>query len=647
MAIVPTITVAIFATLSVNMGLEAWFSARVQSVIDASFQAAQSYQSEQRRALRQDAETLSRDLYDLRLQQGFVSAQDLSFALRSGQNEIQRGLKEAFIVDPNGDIILRGENSYLFDFEQPSPAQIDQATSDIVIIDDWANNEMRALVFLLGYTDRYLYITREIDGNLLRLLDDTQQTAEFYRQREADRGRVLFDFGILYLGFAVLMIVASVLMAVLFAERLSRPIIRLSLAARKVGEGDLDTQVVEEGGDDDISALGQYFNQMTRQLKQQRDTLIENSELTEERRRLFDSVLSSVTSGVVVLDAQQKLTFLNKSAQRLLGVEADTLDKPLAVVVPEFAHLLVKLSAPAMAGSSVQEETKLIRNGRLEHLLVRVAPRVSETGGSEGVVIAFDDVTDLVSAQRSAAWGDVARRIAHEIKNPLTPIQLSAERIKRKFSPLLGSDSDQLESMTAVIIRQTNDLRRIVDEFSKFARMPEPEKRQEDLCSLVADSVLLQENGQPDVIFETGIPSKELIVDLDRTMMSQALINLLKNAGEAIENRIEKGIEPNTRGRIKVDVKVDTVRACIQIQDNGTGLPQDRARLFEPYVTTRDKGTGLGLAIVKKIVEEHGGTLRLDDAEIFEGSGIVGAKVIIELPITQDIPSDAQGQRDK
>ncbi len=631
MALLPTITVAIFAVLSVNMGLEAWFSTRVQGVISASLSAAQSYEQEQKSALREDAIDLATRLVRKKIREGSIDPEVLREELSAGQLEIQRGLREAFIIDGSGSILFRGDRSYLFDFEDPSAAEIDASLADVVLIEDWINNEMRALVYLDGFSDYYLYVTRDVDGELLALLDDTQETALFYQQRESERGRVLFDFAILYLAFAVLLIVASVLLALWFAERLSRPIGRLAGAAQRVGQGELDTQVIEEEGDDEIAQLGVYFNQMTRQLKVQRDTLLDSTDQIEQRRRMFDSVLTSVTSGVVGLDALGRISFVNRSAERLLGWSDTQEAVDLGVAVPEFMPLFERLKETGAA--SVQEEIKVVRAGRVENLLVRMSKRQLGDDTLEGYVVAFDDVTDLVSAQRSAAWGDVARRIAHEIKNPLTPIQLSAERIKRKFGPKLDEDADSLEQLTGVIVRQTNDLRRIVDEFSKFARMPEPEKRHDDIVALVDAAYLLQVNGQPNVTFSIDKQVSSVEADVDATMMSQALTNLLKNAGEAIETRLEKGIEPDLKGRIHVSISMQDEAVHISILDNGIGLPQDRSRLFEPYVTTRDKGTGLGLPIVKKIIEEHGGNLRLVDAKPLEGVAHFGACAIIELPV--------------
>ena len=628
MSLFPTATVAAFALLSINMGLEAWFSERVQGVISDSLSAAQAYEEDQISAIKEDARSMVIELKAYRKIYP-VESQAFREKLSELQENIQRGLQEAFIIDFDGKIILRGNRSYLFDFERPKKEQIDAAYKDLVIILDLMNNELRALVYLNDFKDHLLLISREIDGNLFALLDETQEEAKLYQQLESDRDKWLFQFGLLYLLFAVLLIVASIFTALFIAERLSRPIGRLTGAAQKVGGGELDTRVIEEEGDDEISQLSRYFNQMTSQLKIQRDTLVENSEQIEGRRRLFDSVLSSVTSGVLGLDPQGKVSFVNKSAVRLLGWDKILEETELSVAVPEFFPLYEKLISTQ--NESLQEELKMVRLGRLENLLVRVGRRRNEEGLLEGYVIAFDDVTDLVSAQRSAAWGDVARRIAHEIKNPLTPIQLSAERIKRKFSPKLSTDSEELEKMTDVIVRQTDYLRKIVDEFSKFARLPEPQKKIEDLGVLVSAAVLLQEAGQPTVNFKLNVPKQEVLVEIDATMISQSLTNILKNAGEAIEARkLKLGEFP--KGEIRIYLEQQRDKALITISDNGIGLPEDRARLFEPYVTTRKQGTGLGLAIVKKIIEEHGGILRLSDAELFEGAKFCGAKAVIDLP---------------
>ena len=631
-ALVPTVLVAVFAVLSINIGLEGWFSDRVRSVVGSSLSAAQAYEAVQKDDLAADVVTLAGYLNDAKRQNTFLRDDQLRPLLSQAQAVVQRGLKEAYLVDGTGALKTRGERSYLFGFEALTEEQLRLARQgNTVLIPDWSNNEFRALVLLDAYADRYLYVTRTVDGSILSLLDETQETVQLYNQLESERGRLLFNFGLIYLGFALILILAAIWLGLWFAERLSRPVGRLAGAAERVGGGDLDVQVMEEEGDDEIASLGRLFNQMTRQLKGQREALIESHAQTETRRRLFDSVLSNVTAGVVGLDPDGDIDFVNRAAERLLDLAGRQVDTPLAAAVPEFSALFDRLRDGT--GSAVQEEVRLNRRGKLESLLVRMSTRRSDAGELEGYVVAFDDVTDLVSAQRMAAWGDVARRIAHEIKNPLTPIQLSAERIKRKFATQVR-DHEDLEQYTDVIVRQTNDLRRIVDEFSKFARMPEPDRRDCDLAALLKGAVLLQENGQPGVRFAKAIPEGPLTLDLDATMIGQAFTNLIKNAGEAIESYMENGATPGFVPEIRVALAADDAEAVIRISDNGIGLPPDRARLFEPYVTTRDKGTGLGLPIVKKIIEEHGGTLALLDAPVFAGCDHPGAMAEIRLPRT-------------
>ncbi len=637
LALLPTVLVAVFAVLTVNVGLEGWFSDRVSRVVGNSLAAAQAYEQEHRDGLVQDAEAVAAYLDLAKQTNVFLSEPQLRQALAQAQSRIQRGLREAFIIDSQGEIRLRGDRSYLFDFEKPDADSVARARDgETVVIEDWDINEFRALVNLTAYPDHILYVSRDVDGEILNLLDETQETVRVYQQLESQRGQVLFEFGLIYLGFAAILILAATWLGMWFAERLARPVGRLASAAERVGAGDLDVQVVEEETGDEIEQLSGLFNEMTRQLKGQREALLENTDQIERRRRLFDSVLSSVTAGVVGLDADGKVTFMNRAARAMLGLgDGDLAQDDLALVVPEFAPLLDRLRGEP--GERVQEELGLSRMGRQERLLVRIAPRASDAGEVEGYVIAFDDVTDLVTAQRMAAWGDVARRIAHEIKNPLTPIQLSAERIKRKFTRKMEEDdAEDLENLTSVIVRQTEDLRRIVDEFSKFARMPEPVKKPADLAELVRGAVTLQKAGQVGVEIEVDLPGGPIHAQLDETMIGQALTNLIKNAGEAIESLHEKGETPAGHVatiRVRLTRDEDAGQGVVTISDNGIGLPPDRSRLFEPYVTTRDKGTGLGLPIVKKIIEEHGGTLQLVDAEIFAGTDRPGAMAVVRLPV--------------
>ncbi len=620
--------------MTINLGLEGWFSERVRNVVGNSLAAAEAYQQEQERNLIEDAQAVANLLVSAREQRPTLSEGDMRSLLSQAQGAIQRGLRVAFIIDFDGALRLRGERSYLFDFINPAPEDLRRAAGgELALVKDWPSSEFRALVPLPGYPNRLLYVTRAVDGEILSLLDDTQQTIALYNQLEAERGTVLFNFALLYIGFALILILAAVWLGMWFAEGLSRPIGRLAAAAERVGKGDLEVQVPEEKGGDEIATMGRVFNQMTRQLQGQRETLLTNNRQIEERRRLFDSVLGSVTAGVIGLDAEGHVDFVNRAAEALTKVSAEeAAHRSLAEVVPEFGALLSRLQSGEgrLVGGRVQDEVRISRNGRLESLLVRLAERRNAAGQLEGYVVAFDDVTELVSAQRMAAWGDVARRIAHEIKNPLTPIQLSAERLRRRYRSQVADDVDVFDRCTETIIRQVGDIGRMVDEFSSFARMPAPRFVQASPAELLREAVFAQRVAVDDIEVELKEPLPRVAFQADRQMVAQALTNILKNAGESVAAR--RAMAPRSddvrgvglRASLETSQSADgTALISFVVEDDGVGLPKrDRDRLTEPYVTTRDKGTGLGLAIVKRICEDHGGELLLADAETLGGARI-------------------------
>ena len=632
-ALIPTVLVAVFAVVTLSIGVEGWFSKNVQNVVKSSLSAAEAYKNEQRDDLKIDLSFMAVRLNEYKKSNSFVSDSDLRVQLISIQKLIQRGLKEAYIIDRNANLRSRGELSYLFGYEEPSDEIMKSAElGDLIIIEDWPNNEFRSLIRLKSFEDKYLYISRTVDGKILNLLDKTMESAITYNTMESQREKILWSYGLLYLGFATFVILSSILLGMLFAERLSRPVGRLAGAAQRLGAGDFDVKVIEEKGDDEIAMLSRVFNHMTKQVKRQRDDLITANEYTERRRRLFDSVLSGVTAGVIGLSSDGNIGFINLAAQKLLNLNSDNHEgKSIQIAVPEFIELFSLIQKND--NKTQQQEIKLTRAGAIEILLVRISARISKDELVEGYVITFDDVTNLVSAQRLAAWGDVARRIAHEIKNPLTPIQLSAERLKRKYSPIVGTDDSNLSQYCDVIIRQTNDLRRIVDEFSKFARMPEPIKRPTNVTKLLKDVILLFQVSSPkiDIVFNNLYD--DFNISIDETMINQAFTNLIKNAGEAIESKLNS--QPDLKFNPEIRITIDQVMNDLEItiEDNGIGLPnQERSRLFEPYVTNRENGTGLGLSIVKKIIEEHNGTLELLDASPFSEADNFGAKMRIVFP---------------
>ena len=632
-ALIPTVLVAVFAVVTLSIGVEGWFSKNVQNVVKSSLSAAEAYKNEQRDDLKIDLSFMSVRLNEYKKSNSFVSDSDLRVQLISIQKLIQRGLKEAYIIDRNANLRSRGELSYLFGYEEPSDEIMKSAElGDLIIIEDWPNNEFRSLIRLESFEDKYLYISRTVDGKILNLLDKTMESAITYNTMESQREKILWSYGLLYLGFATFVILSSILLGMLFAERLSRPVGRLAGAAQRLGAGDFDVKVIEEKGDDEIAMLSRVFNHMTKQVKRQRDDLIAANDYTERRRRLFDSVLSGVTAGVIGLSSDGNIGFINLAAQKLLNLNSDNHEgKSIQIAVPEFIDLFRLIQKND--NKTQQQEIKLTRAGAIEILLVRISARISENELVEGYVITFDDVTNLVSAQRLAAWGDVARRIAHEIKNPLTPIQLSAERLKRKYSPIVDTEDSNLSQYCDVIIRQTNDLRRIVDEFSKFARMPEPIKRPTNVTKLLKDVILLFQVSSPKISIVFNNLYDDFNVSIDETMINQAFTNLIKNAGEAIESKLNS--QPDLKFDPEIRITIDQILNDLEIsiEDNGIGLPnQGRSRLFEPYVTNRENGTGLGLSIVKKIIEEHNGTLELLDASPFSKTDSFGAKMRIVFP---------------
>ncbi len=632
-ALAPTVMVAVFATLTVNFGMESWFSAQVGGVVRNALNVAEAYEAEHRGSIRGDALAMANDLN--RAAATGIDEAALSDLVR--QQSILRELPASYVLDGDGSIIARGEFSYLFTLNRPTPEQFARARAgELVLIDDTRNNELRALVHLTGFIDAYLYITRRIEGEVLLLLDETRETVALYERLERERGRVLFDFALLYLGFAALVVLAAVWMGLWFAERLSRPIGRLAGAAERVGAGDLDMRVKEEKGDDEVALLSRVFNRMTEQVKRQRDALIDANRETERRRRFTEAVLSGVSAGVIGLDAQSRVELINAPAAELLRLDAtQARGRRLAELAPALGALLRR--AQRTPGGAAQDQIRLETPQGARELLARVTPRPGEEGGA---VLTIDDMTALVAAQRMAAWGDVARRIAHEIKNPLTPIQLSADRLRSKFRKLPPGERAALDQYADVIIRQAGDIRRMVDEFSKFARMPEPETRPEDVAAIAREAALLLRAAETGLRYAIDTPDAPVIAHCDRGLIGQALGNLLKNATEAVQARLAEegaGAEEqgsSTPGEVRLRVRMIGGGAVIEIADNGAGLPQTgRERLTEPYVTNRAKGTGLGLAIVKKIVEQHGGALTLTDAEAFEPGAPRGALARIFLPM--------------
>ncbi|TAN64131.1 MAG: HAMP domain-containing protein, partial [Magnetospirillum sp.] len=497
---------------------------------------------------------------------------------------------------------------------------------DVAVLTGGGDDRVRALVMLPGlFGDTYLFVGRFVDPKVIGHMEQTSEAVAQYERLEGRRSGLETAFSLVFAVVALLLVLASIWVGLTMATRLATPIARLIDAAERVRSGDLDARVAEDAADE-VGVLSRAFNRMTHQLSDQRHELMEANRELDERRRFTETVLAGVSAGVIGLDRQGRIHLPNRSASELVGrALEDSVGRDLREVLPELTEALD--AVVRRPDRLVQHEVRLTTpGGRSRILLVRVAAEHLE-GETIGFVVTFDDITELVSAQRKAAWADVARRIAHEIKNPLTPIQLSAERLKRKYLKEIQSDPETFVALTETIVRQVGDIGRMVDEFSSFARMPAPQMKPDDLADICRQALFLQRTGAPEVEFISVLPDHKVPIVCDGRLIGQALTNLLKNALEAVQGRDDPEAP---RGRIVLTLTLHPERLVVEVADNGKGLPKEnRERLTEPYVTTRVKGTGLGLAIVKKIMEDHGGDLYLEDA--LEG----GAKVGLVFPTAE------------
>lgn len=456
----------------------------------------------------------------------------------------------------------------------------------------------------------YLVTGHAVDLRVVDYIKNIEFAGSFYSQIEQAMQRSQLLIFVICGAIALLMLLAAVWLAVLFASRLTQPIGGLMAAAERVRGGDLTARVEEGPPNDELGQLARSFNRMASQIEQQRGDLIDANKELDTRRRLTDAVLAGVSAGVLSVDTAGIITRTNRSALELLALPEDgVVERPLIAVMPELAPLVEQ--AGERPDRLTQGQVEILQGGTRRILLVRIS-----AASDAGSVVTFDDVTDLMSAQRMAAWGDVARRIAHEIKNPLTPIQLSAERLKRRYLRQIKEDPETFSICTDTIIRQVGDIGRMVDEFSSFARMPRPTVKPEDAKELCQQALFLQRNGNPDIRYVSTLPDRAVPLICDRRQVSQVLTNILKNSAEAIEGREAAPGQTLPPGEITLTLRDEDATVRIIVDDNGKGLPKEgRERLTEPYMTTRSKGTGLGLAIVKKIMEDHGGYLALDDRE--------------------------------
>lgn len=637
-AALPTIILAVAATTTFSRSLDGWFSTRTREIIENSMDVANAYLEEHGQVIRTDIANMGKDL------QGAAAAIGGDPEKLKNLVFIQAGLRDlpfAYVIDASGKPIV----SVLKDKQipyRPPPQNVIQlaAQGQIPLLMPTDAFRVAALKKLDGYPGAYLFVARGVSPKVMGHLQRTQAGVEEYRQLRKRRGGLKAAHALIYFMISLTSLLAAIWAGFWFSGRFVAPIRRLIGAAQVVSRGNLNVALPERRGEGDLRRLSQTFNLMTSELRTQRNELVSTNTQLREGRAFMEATLAGVTSGVIGLDKDLQITLANRAAERLLGRTHDQMvGRPLSEIVPDFSQIS-KESRSRDAKSRTPDQLTITIDGDERTFAVRLTREEDDKSG--GAVLTFDDITELVSAQRASAWADVAQRIAHEIKNPLTPIQLSAERIRRKYGPVVAHDREVFDKCTETIIRQVGDVARMVDEFSSFARMPKPQLTKDDLRTAIKDSVTLFQMGSTGVRFTMELPKEPVVMLLDRRLITQALTNLVKNASEAAQAFAEAPDAPEGyRGLVETRLTSDGETATIEVTDNGVGLSkQMRSRLLEPYVTTKAKGTGLGLAIVQKIIEQHGGRLELTDAEITDARPS-GATVRLYLPLNS-APKDTK-----
>ena len=604
-ALVPTVLVALFTVLFFHYGLQGWFSQRVQTALDRSLVVAQAYLEEHRRVLVADALAMANDL-----RRGgpllFADTRGLENVLEAHASA--RSLSDAQVLQAGGRVLARSMFSFGAIFSPVPEWALNAARrGEVAIVEDRDGDRLGALLRIAGLDDTFLYIGRYVDPIVVNQVTRVRSAVAEYAAFEGRRTQIEYTFAMMFATVAALFIFAAIWVGFNLAAQLAEPIMNLISAADRVRGGDLTARVpvdVRERGE--IDALGVAFNRMTGQLDRQRTALIDANLELEERRRFTEAVLAGVAVGVVGLDAERRVHLPNRVASDLLGVDLmENLRRPVTEIVPAFGAALE--AAARRPDRSVEAEVEIKRNRELRTFQLRVTAELSPDGLG-GFVLTFADITDLQMAQRTAAWSDVARRIAHEIKNPLTPIQLAAERLGRRYAKQIRDDPETFSLCIDTIVRQVDDMRRMINEFASFARMPAPAPAEADLTDIVRRVVFLQEEVAADIRIDMRLPDSPVMQVCDAQLLGQAITNLLLNAMQALEGQ---------GGRVLVALAELPDRTEISVEDDGPGFPAElRFRLTEPYVTTKGRrGAGLGLAIVQKIVEDQGAALHLEDGE--------------------------------
>ncbi|MBN8531683.1 MAG: PAS domain-containing sensor histidine kinase [Alphaproteobacteria bacterium] len=616
--IIPTILVAAFSVFFFNFGIQSWFNARVSAALENSVAVAQGYLAEHKEAIRADAlevaGRLNREIFgvhDKAVLEGLLS-----------QLVDIRGLSEGVIFQRNR-VVARSTLSFSLSFEKMPFDAIERAgTGEVVILTSDDDDRVRALVRLDGMVDTYLLVGRYVDSKVLEYTTTTRGAVAEYMRLKSEISMLQIRFSFIYLALAMILLSASVWAGMAFARVVVAPLAGLIAASERLRAGDYSVRVGEGPKGDEIAALARAFNRMAGQLEMQRRDLVEAHRQADGRRRFIETVLSGVSAGVIALDDEERITLLNRSAAQLLRLdEAEVAGVALEDILPEMKPSV----AEAKTKGTAQATIALMRNGRALSFRLRVEADKGMNDGVAGFVLTFDDITELLAAQRNTAWSDVARRIAHEIKNPLTPIQLSAERLKKKYAEAIqGEEKETFIRYIDTIGRHVRDIGRIVEEFASFARMPAPVLAWEEIGELVRKAVFSETVARPEVAITCTVPQEAIGLYCDARQMRQVLGNILKNAAEALEGVSDP--------KIDVILALNEQALTLTVTDNGKGFPAElMGRLTEPYVTGKAKGTGLGLAIVRKIVEDHNGLIVFEN---IQSEAVSGARVSITFPVS-------------
>ncbi len=635
-AAIPALLVAVVAMISLNQGLDQWFSERTRTMVESSRLVARSYMLEHAQVLRDDVIWVASELEQARgtFETDRVKYQRILTALAQ-----TRSLPFTSLISADGDTLMKAQINAPGTFPKV-PAGLTSGVGEgtPTEIGPGRTNLIGSVVKLRGYDDTYLFVARPVDPEVLEFMRLTDENVTEYRQYESNRLVFQITFTLMYVGLALVLLLAAVWIGIALANRFVDPIRNLMIASSRVSEGDLDIRVPVQEGRGDLRDLSNRFNTMTQQLKSQRVALMAASETNEKRRQFTEAVLEGVSTGIVGLDPFGVITLVNARAAEMVGSdEVSLVGKRIAEVIPALGPVIER--AQSSRRGSLRDQIEIGSGPDYRTYQVQLTREGTMTE-SKGYVVTLDDITDLLSAQRTGAWADVARRIAHEIKNPLTPIQLSAERLRRRYGTKLADDFEVFDKCINTIVRQVGDIGRMVDEFSSFARMPEARLEHGDLGETIRQAVFLESVRLPEVSIRLELPETPIFAWFDHRLISQVLTNLIKNAVEAIEGA---GISAIKDPRITVEARLDGDLVRLAISDNGRGWPKEnRNRLLEPYVTTREKGTGLGLAIVAKIIEQHGGKVELIDAEPDE-NGRIGACFSFTLPLRRAGEADQEG----